>query len=849
MPKSFKDFLNKNLKERTQRQRVLLERPYLETLEKYKGAQLVKDAHPGKHTDEEWEQFYAADFKKAVEEKRIPDVQIVYLSDIHKDCKSFSEKWMRTMDAVYGPEPPFIMDLSKKNVYQKDSYNKYLAKKNPGKFSEREFTIIAYMASLNPEIIEGFFDKDKAKDHTGYIHSRCGFWTSDLITDNLIPRENAVNHYGGFSIGTARDAAENLISEFEKGNITTLAETIANGIRVSETEALMYSEISRTNGNFLGVCEMMNETQKLLDANPELKEAVMAQLSEAEKHRMQTMIKMGAFLKQKELAEQKLIQEAKGEINLSAEEKLDLQMKIVAIDELGDTWYQKTSEIEKSDDYRKKSDEFSKRLMEEIAHGGNGAEANVFEHNFRSEASAVKADILEIVNDEKALNELVAGTAEKAKAFKVTWSEPNKPENIAAKGLKYEPDFRAKAEKERTEFEKKTQKEDVQFSKDIEKLAKKLEKLSHDSLEYKEAKEEFNRQIDGRIHELVDGYQKREVSDIYLQNRVEQLKDLKENPTMESWELPSFSDPEDKERSDNFLKGRFIVERNVGRPDHLKNIESFIDWRIRENAKIGEEISFDEFTQDDWELMYQNELSREAEKNPVPLPEGLELPKEPTAEEKAAKQNEIVDLEVTKALEPKPNEKDYRRNPIKNYKPDQERKGTIHRLEEMLPEHIKLLADMRNEPQSVDRDSMVEGSKRTLCNLIAKSIALGIIERHNGVVPGKMSAHAFETRMAAEPGFQAVVMPLIDEVVDQYVQMKETNPEISAQAIPKAQRLVEMIEDRSILSAFGMEKKISLNPAADKTAEHSSVKHAKAQLNVAPKPKVEEGPKMGGPAK
>ena len=90
MPKSFKDFLNKNLKERTQRQRVLLERPYLETLEKYKGAQLVKDAHPGKHTDEEWEQFYAADFKKAVEEKRIPDVQIVYLSDIHKDCKSFS---------------------------------------------------------------------------------------------------------------------------------------------------------------------------------------------------------------------------------------------------------------------------------------------------------------------------------------------------------------------------------------------------------------------------------------------------------------------------------------------------------------------------------------------------------------------------------------------------------------------------------------------------------------------------------------------------------------------------------------------------------------------------------------
>ena len=125
-----------------------------------------------------------------------------------------------------------------------------------------------------------------------------------------------------------------------------------------------------------------------------------------------------------------------------------------------------------------------------------------------------------------------------------------------------------------------------------------------------------------------------------------------------------------------------------------------------------------------------------------------------------------------------------------------------------------------------------------------------------GAEDEKEEVMEFSKKMAEAPGFREVVKPLIEEVCDQYEEMKAANPKVASNSIPKAQRLLEMVEDRSILSAFGLQQKLdkeavktvnnAKQPAAEGNApkpESSALKHAKTQLEMEPK-KPEGGMKL-----
>ena len=867
--KTYEDFLNGSIKEKVLRNRILVERPYLVDYDNFKSHLIAYQGFKG--NEEEAERLYDKAFSDAAKEERIPQDVIVSQAELWGDSESTAERSFKSLMAFYGAKPKFVKEWAK-NVCIRDKFTEALPEiklekepepgvKVPGSFSSDEFGVISYLNSMNPEVIKGYRDqKDSGINHDSYISYNSMLWASNATSSGK-PRDNTVNHFGLYAMKQAREETVRLIAEYDKGNIEPLAEKIKTGIQISIKDSADFQDLNSSSTNYVIFGKMLKETNKLLEAKPELKEKVMASLTEEEKQKMQSIILVSDLLEQRELALLELGKVENKEVVHTEEEILNYKKTILAANDVADRWLEKRREVEQSQEHLAHKEEYDNKVLTQ----GTGTDTLSWNHDFTIVEDQKKHEAVAFAKEQKDIDNLIESKAEEAKTFNPKPESRAKkvtPEKLARMSVQY---TRGALEASALKLQEKAHAADGEFDKEFAALKKNLGKQRAGSDAYKEAKEKMDIFVDGRIRELEDSYQKREISEHYFRERANQLNALKQNPTRPAQALPEFKDPENDEKNKTFLENVFLKENGYAFGEHLKDVATFALWRVEESRKIpGQEIELDEFDDEKWELMYQNEISRAAEKNPLPKPELLILPHTMTDEEKAALNHDAQDKEISDEIVKfaeagKPvqkNDEQYKPKEFEVVLPEMQRKVSFSNLKISLPDYIEAISAVRHE-ESESSAQQVEKLENDLCLLIAKNIAIGMIERRNGKVPGGMTDTEFSKKMAAAPGFREVVKPLIEEVCDQYEEMKAANPEVASNSIPKAQRLLEMVEDRSILSAFGLQQKLDKEaaktvnkanqPAAEGNApkpESSALKHAKTQLKQEPKkpePKKPEG--------
>lgn len=841
-PKKAEEFLNDSVKDQILRESILRERPYLVSLYEFK---IKEGAESGvNHSEEEWQKLYEEAFSKAVDEDRIPEEITVSRKDFLAGIDTPADKNLKMYTALFGAEPVFMPEWVNKNVYTVDNFKEICTRKNPGSFSNEQFAILSYYASQDEDVVKGNrFPKNDGIDHKEYVCHVNPIWSSNSVISGDV-RENTINHFGKYAVLPGREETEKNIALFDNGNIEPLAHQIAKGMQYSVRDASV-PPLKNGSANFTACTYLLRDTMKLLEERPQLKESVMEKLSLDDKERIDSLIQFGKLVEAKRVAENALNDAAHGKKVLTDEEKLEYKKQIVAAEDAVKRWDDKDKEIEQSDLYVAHQTEFNERIKDPTKVDA----AVAWDHSFKIEQKIAKTDTIRFLKNEEELNRFVQSKEEEAKAYQFkTWEipAPITAEEAAQSAVLHN---RPLLEEKMAEYEKKAKDLDKEFNKEFAEYKNELGKYNKQTEQYAEAKENLDLFVDGRLRRLEDSYQKREISEHYYVERAAQLNELKANPSVKTKEIPGFTDADDEKNKEYLAKVSMKKEGTLF-GEHLKSVAAFAEWRVKESAKIpGQEITLDEFSDEEWELMYQNELSRAAEKNPLTKPDGVEIPKMQTQEEKEAANHKTTDKEVSDYVKEKyinegkeVSNKDYYIVQSHN-----QRKLNTNKLRMMMPEYINKMVACRKENTEAAANE-IEFIENTMCNLIAKPIAMGIIERHGEKVPGGMTEYVFAKRLGEDKEFKEVVKPLIREVCDQVEQMRASNPKAKVLQAPKAKRLIEMVNDRSILNAFALQARSEKsaktqnannleqngNEANAPKKDTAGIKHAKEQLKKKP---------------
>ncbi len=401
---------------------------------------------------------------------------------------------------------------------------------------------------------------------------------------------------------------------------------------------------------------------------------------------------------------------------------------------------------------------------------------------------------------------------------------------------------------------------------------------------YKEAKRQWEEAIDARLYKLADSYRMKEITGYYLTKRAEQLNALKnfkgadipeipKTPSLyeKKIEKPGEEDVNSGSESEEELKD-LLTARLSGTlwKDHIKDLPTFVEWKLNQDP----DIALEEFTREDWEILYQNECRRQMEKNPPALPEGVVMPEEMTQEEKDKmlfhEMNENAGQIVVDDIMNDPSIPARQKTGVKgniNIGNQLLLYDAIEKLKKNLIDYIPTIVEAEENPEEANRkygdkkekdqdaSAIVEMMENTLVKVTAPSIGFALIEKNDQRVPGGLYFWGFIKKLEKEPAFEKVVKPLIREIAKEYKEEKQKNPDIKVQDLPKFKRFIEMQTDGSIVSAFGLQvkidkakKKAADAKAAKKTAQSSAVKHALNQLNV-PAAEKKEIPKEEKPEK
>lgn len=399
--------------------------------------------------------------------------------------------------------------------------------------------------------------------------------------------------------------------------------------------------------------------------------------------------------------------------------------------------------------------------------------------------------------------------------------------------------------------------------------------LSEDEKEkIADAKREWEEVINARILQLADMYRMKEITGYYLQVRAEQLNALKINPWSKVPNTPEVETdkvPESEEELNNLITDR--LEGRIWK-DHLKDLPTFIQWKLENDNTI----KLEEFDKDEWELLYKNACRREMEKNPPALPEKVMMPHIESEEEGEARLTGELLTETSRVVvDAYMNDPSVERERIMLSSKGTKNIGTKfmiddrkRRFKQMLDSDIPHLSESSNNTDEAKKGKTGKEAENQKDSPINKMLSMGaeilgleIITLNDNLVPGRLYFYTFVRRLGKDPSFQKVMKSLIGEVQAEYEREKEKNPEVRVSDIPKAQRFLEMFEDKSLLSAVRMQMKIDRmgkNPknAVKKNApktrdtgtetaetENGAIKHAKIQLNKPKNPEEgKDGPKL-----
>ncbi len=393
------------------RERVIAQKPYLETLESFKdysgkdGNGPAPDVLRNVQDDGVWLNLYNGQFHKAINEGLIPEDRVMHKSDLVLNSSDPDVPQQAVFDSVktiYGPRPRFIVEWAGNSheadvVYTQEQFKQKLPDHRQGGFSDDEFTLLSYFASMSPHLVgEMPGDEKKHLSKKDIVFAAHGHWTTDIGFVGFKPRERMGRYFFDPFVVPARKAAEKMISDYEAGipaeENKSIADTLANGIDTSLKTILQASKFQDPYAHNVMNIGMLQKLDKMLQNRPDLAEQVYQKIGPENRRLMQGYIAYKDMMDEGLRADAKLIREEKGEIRLTPEEKTVLQQKVATYESYASRFerFRIAEEKRIEDDVMKKSADIYNTYPPKVA----PALINPMIMNFKATAMKHPEDIM-----------------------------------------------------------------------------------------------------------------------------------------------------------------------------------------------------------------------------------------------------------------------------------------------------------------------------------------------------------------------------------------------------------------------------------------------------------------------
>ncbi|MBP5332489.1 MAG: hypothetical protein J6Y89_11635 [Lachnospiraceae bacterium] len=323
-----------------------------------------------------------------------------------------------------------------------------------------------------------------------------------------------------------------------------------------------------------------------------------------------------------------------------------------------------------------------------------------------------------------------------------------------------------------------------------------------------------------RMQDLIDEYNAKQITESYLIERYDQLKDMMSRPEYSHPnELPKIISDDPQQRYEDMKVINGNVLGNVWK-GHLKDVESYIKYRLDSDPNLDR----GDLSNEEWRESWRNAIKFEAMelRGKADLPLGVLNPEDI---ENTIDQDDMLqeaDPEELKEREKKLKEIAESRHHKEFYddivsglgKTDNERRMEVSGQEKE--------AQLLSMPQAI-YENITELGKidKELYMAVARPVALQLVEIRGGKIPGNMKLEQFTEKLARDKSFRAVLKPLFDEIHNE----KTANDK--AEKLESAEHLIGMVKDGTILHAFGLETRTAKMGKAGE-----GVKHAKTLAQV-----------------
>ena len=358
----------KTIVDRANVERLALERPYLTNLEGYKVYFNTenKEVDTSGFDEEDWKELYENEINVVANEERIPDSLIKREADLiaAADPANPQEMAMNYIETVFGAEQSFVADWAGNyqggsSVYTKEVFLDNYIGHNRGDFSNKDFAIMAYFTSLDPDVTKGdVFPESTDADvpHEIKVQGASNRWTSDIRTfQNFKPRPQMMTALMGIAVTPARQAVADGITALNAGNAEKLAGSLAIGIRNALRTTKMVTEFKNPQGDAAHWAECLKVLNNAIKDNKALNDAVMGKLTPDERNQMKAVIRMKELMDEAERAKLREKEAKENGIELTREEKNRNAEAISTFSRYSDAWVANYERYASSEGYATRS--------------------------------------------------------------------------------------------------------------------------------------------------------------------------------------------------------------------------------------------------------------------------------------------------------------------------------------------------------------------------------------------------------------------------------------------------------------------------------------------------------------
>ena len=317
--------------------------------------------------------MYQQEFHRAAQEGMVPVERITSIEEIRAaaDPRLPHSVTMGTIETLYGAEPKYVRDWSGVNddhnaVYKNTEFLKYMNDLPRGSFSNRDFSLVAFLMAMSPEVITGDPMPEAGEDlinHEDKVRGKSTMWTYDICTHYPNPRERLGSDHFELAIRPARDTASRLIGEYEAGNPNKLAEIMADSLYDTVRSAYSMDSLDEANGTVALQLQILQETEKLLEKNPKLKDAVTAAMDPEIRQEMRALISLKEVMDESLLARARMEQADREGVPPTPEEQKKLDRKVNAFSSYVVRWKKATHDFDNSPEYKEVDDRISQDTM------------------------------------------------------------------------------------------------------------------------------------------------------------------------------------------------------------------------------------------------------------------------------------------------------------------------------------------------------------------------------------------------------------------------------------------------------------------------------------------------------